>query len=90
MPPGPGGGHEHIHCSLKVLDASQIPPQVAYGEGGIGGGEGGGGEEGGGGGENRPLVVVAAKYYFNGDASVVFRYRLYSFHACPVRVGAKS
>ena len=25
---------------------------------------------------------------FNGDASVVFRYRLYSFHACPVRDGA--
>ncbi|CAM9292442.1 unnamed protein product [Laminaria digitata] len=73
MPPGPGGGHEHIHCSLKVLDADQVPPQVANG-GGIGG-QGRGGD--------RPLVVVAAKYYFNGDASVVFRYRLYSFHAIP-------
>lgn len=83
MPPGPGGGHEHIHCSLKVLDADQVPPQVAIGEG-----IGGGGEQGRAG--DRPLVVVAAKYYFNGDADVVFRYRLYSFHACPVRDGTKN
>ncbi|CAN0544372.1 unnamed protein product, partial [Ectocarpus sp. 12 AP-2014] len=59
MTPGPGGGHEHIHCSLKRLDpAEQQQPE-------------------------RPLAVVAAKYYFNGDSNVVFRYRLYSFHACP-------
>jgi len=32
----------------------------------------------------QPLAVVAAKYYFNGDSNVVFRYRLYSFHSCPV------
>lgn len=87
MPPGPGGGHEHIHCSLKVLDANQVPPQVAFGQGGISGGEGDGEEEEGTA-ADRPLVVVAAKYYFNGDANVVFRYRLYSFHACSVRVGA--
>ena len=74
MAAGPGGGHEHIHCSLKPLDPSLVPEQVAAAGGG--GGKGGG--------LGRPLAVVAAKYYFNGDSNVVFRYRLYSFHLCPV------
>jgi len=29
MAPGPGGGHEHIHCSLKLLDGAQVPDQVS-------------------------------------------------------------
>ncbi len=87
MGPGPGGGHEHIHCSLKLLDRAQVPDQVAGGGRMISGtgrqeGIAGGGSAGG-----QPLAVVAAKYYFNGDSNVVFRYRLYSFYAYPVRVG---
>lgn len=83
MTPGPGGGHEHIHCSLTLLDPSQVPAQVATG--GRSSGDSEGGDEGGAGGiVERPLAVVAAKYYFNGDSNVVFRYRLYSFHSCPV------
>ena len=86
MTPGPGGGHEHIHCSLKLLDGAQVPDQVAAG-GWISDSEGKAEEEeeAGGGVGRQPLAVVAAKYYFNGDSNVVFRYRLYSFHACPVR-----
>lgn len=74
MAPGPGGGHEHIHCSLKPLDPSLVPEQVAAGGTTSSRGEA----------LDRPLAVVAAKYYFNGDSNVVFRYRLYSFHLCPV------
>lgn len=77
---GPGGGHEHIHCSLRLLDPAQVPLQIAVGE--RTGNEQGREEQGE---QGRPLAVVAAKYYFNGDANVVFRHRLYSFHACPVR-----
>ncbi|CAN0283947.1 unnamed protein product [Discosporangium mesarthrocarpum] len=65
--PGPGGGHEHFHCSLREV-TSLAPPQITCTEG-----EGKSG--------NEPVAVMAAKYYFNGDPSVVFRYRLYSFHA---------
>lgn len=109
---GPGGGHEHIHCSLKVVDESLLPKQilrqqqsrdrlVSTGSSAVEGGEGGRGAERGSGcsqrgGEGgtvneeqegeRPLAVVAAKYFFNGDAAIVFRYRLYSFHRCPVSV----
>lgn len=78
MAAGPGGGHEHIHCSLGLLEPAQVPTQIARGQ--ASGTEGGGQEQ-----QEAPLAVVAAKYYFNGDANVVFRYRLYSFHACPVR-----
>ena len=54
--PGPGGGHEHMHC--KICDASHLaPPQLR----GLG------------------QPILSAKYYFNGDPSKVFRYRLYSF-----------
>ncbi|CAN0001809.1 unnamed protein product, partial [Hapterophycus canaliculatus] len=87
MLPGPGGGHEHIHCSLKPLDPALVPEQVAAAT--LGNGffsdaeEGGEGEGCGTGRDTRPLAVVAAKYYFNGDSNVVFRYRLYSFHPCP-------
>lgn len=77
MSAGPGGGHEHIHCTLRLLDASQVPQQI-LGRGADGGDQGDDERE-------PPLAVVSAKYYFNGDANVVFRYRLYSFHACPVR-----
>lgn len=92
MAAGPGGGHEHIHCSLKILDGKHVPPQIMRQqqqqqqqgvhreEGGVLGGLGSDMVE-----EQQPLAVVAAKYFFNGDASVVFRYRLYSFHPCPVR-----
>lgn len=88
MPPGPGGGHEHIHCSLKRLDASLVPEQVAsatLGKDFFPGGDKGDGGGGDAGRDTTPLAVVAAKYYFNGDSNVVFRYRLYSFHPCPVR-----
>lgn len=93
MAAGSGGGHEHIHCSLKLLDSDRIPTQIAQGGGrsypGVVGvskeeGEGDGQDEIQGS-RDRPLAVVAAKYYFNGDSKVVFRYRLYSFHACAVR-----
>lgn len=89
MTAGPGGGHEHIHCSLKPLDPSLVPEQVAEGRpaSSTGGGAGEEEEEGGAGALDRPLAVVAAKYYFNGDSNVVFRYRLYSFHLCPVSLG---
>ncbi|CAN0142841.1 unnamed protein product, partial [Ectocarpus fasciculatus] len=94
MTPGPGGGHEHIHCSLKRLDPAEIPEQVAAAAAHPAGSRSPSGEEeeeGAGQGAQRqeqpqperPLAVVAAKYYFNGDSNVVFRYRLYSFHACP-------
>lgn len=99
MTAGPGGGHEHIHCSLTLLDERLLPQQilrqhsverrastVAVKERGEGEeisnnleAQTGEDER-----EERPLAVVAAKYYFNGDASIVFRYRLYSFHRCPV------
>ena len=90
MAAGPGGGHEHIHCSLKPLDPSLVPDQVAAGGAASLKGAGAGEEEGAGaGGLDRPLAVVAAKYYFNGDSNVVFRYRLYSFHMCPVGRGGR-
>lgn len=89
MAAGPGGGHEHIHCSLKPLDPSLVPEQVAAGGTASSRGAGDGDVAGGAsaGGLDRPLAVVAAKYYFNGDSNVVFRYRLYSFHLCPVGWG---
>eukprot|EP00903_Cladosiphon_okamuranus_P007916 g7644.t1 len=88
MAAGPGGGHEHIHCSLKPLNASLVPEQVATAGGGgaASSNRDRNGEDGAGagtGGLDRPRAVVAAKYYFNGDSNVVFRYRLYSFHLCP-------
>lgn len=98
MTAGPGGGHEHIHCSLKLIDSSQVPLQISGSgaraetshERNSGGAEqeqevGGEGDQ-----DSPPLGVVAAKYYFNGNADVVFRYRLYSFHACSVREQSKS
>ncbi|CAM9435714.1 unnamed protein product, partial [Ectocarpus sp. 6 AP-2014] len=101
MTPGPGGGHEHIHCSLKRLDPAEVPEQVAAAAAASPGSRSSSGEEeeeeeeGAGQGvqqqqPEQPLAVVAAKYYFNGDSNVVFRYRLYSFHACPPNTpGAK-
>lgn len=85
MTAGPAGGHEHFHCSLTPLDPSLVPEQVAAAGGGgaaSSSGDRDGEEEAGG--LDQPLAVVAAKYYFNGDSNMVFRYRLYSFHLCPV------
>lgn len=86
MTAGSRGGHEHFHCSLKILDDSVVPPQImkhihkdghADSRSALSQGED----------DVRPLAVVAAKYFFNGDASRVFRYRFYSFHECSVSSG---
>lgn len=99
MAAGPGGGHEHIHCSLTLLDELLLPKQILRQQHGERRASKGAVEGRGGGRESRSnqetrgaeleleerlLAVVAAKYFFNGDASIVFRYRLYSFHPCPV------
>jgi len=84
MHAGSGGRHEHIHCSLGRVDSTRVPRQI------LEDGEGDNGWDGTTLGNisrrshTSPIAVVSAKYYFNGDARVVFRYRLYSFHAYQV------
>lgn len=88
MTAGPGGGHEHIHCTLKIIDDRLVPRQIAEQDRRRGRSSGTDGVSEAGDGAPQPPAVVVAKYFFNGDPSVVFRYRLYSFHECPVSLAA--
>eukprot|EP00611_Tribonema_gayanum_P015195 TRINITY_DN27013_c0_g1_i1.p1 TRINITY_DN27013_c0_g1~~TRINITY_DN27013_c0_g1_i1.p1 ORF type:complete len:343 (-),score=75.77 TRINITY_DN27013_c0_g1_i1:91-1119(-) len=64
--PGPGGGHEHIHCRLQLV-TDDAPVQLMQSSSTE---------------TAEPRAVVAARYYFNGRPEIVFRYRLYSFRPC--------